>query len=81
MASGVTVLRKKLEQSAFFEERGGRFPAAAVPVTARAQLFGVQLARFCSTALPKTPVEPRSRTKGVERNNILHLLQLPQNVQ
>ena len=50
--SGVTVLRRKLEQSAFFELSGG---LPAVPVTARAQLSALQ-ARLSSTAIPRALV-------------------------
>ena len=68
--SGVTVLRRKLEQSAFLELRGG---AVAVPVTARAQLSAAQVVpvRLSNTAAPKTPLMGRNRGRINERNNIL----------
>ena len=67
---GVTVLRRKLEQSAFLELRGG---AEVVPVTARAQLSAAQVVpvRLSSTAAPKTPLMARNRVRIDEGNSIL----------
>ena len=67
---GVTVLRRKLEQSAFLELRGG---AVVVPVTARAQLSATQVVpvRLSNKAAPKTPLIVRNRGRINESNNIL----------
>jgi len=66
--SGVTVLPRKLEQSAFLEERGGRF--WEMPVTARAQLSALQLARLCGM-LASVPVAKDRLEKTSNEGNML----------